>query len=326
MTKAELLASADSAELTEWQAYLAALAEEEQAREHGKDGHRIQWNDDLAEARMARIEQGAVIRPRRCANTVTRGLTGKKVRLMNDPATKRCCTCKQSKPLTEFGRCRSRDDGLNPRCKLCAQAASANWHATHREQRAEEGRRWRQATGYGRRYYETNKTEILEKQAAYYQENRETIREREKRKYQDDPGYFLQRSRQWVADNPGKVSDYQRQYHRDNRDSRLANMRLYNAHAAALVFNHYGYVCACCGTEKKLTTDHVNGDGAQHRLELFGDARKGGSRFCHWLVDNGFPDDPPIQILCQPCNSSKRKGAHCRLKHRVGMPLWRPFP
>ena len=41
MTKGQLLATADSFELTEWQAYLTALAQE---KTESKDGRRIQWN------------------------------------------------------------------------------------------------------------------------------------------------------------------------------------------------------------------------------------------------------------------------------------------
>ena len=44
MTRHELLSSLDSAELTGWQAYLQALAEEEQEAQQKKDGRRIQWN------------------------------------------------------------------------------------------------------------------------------------------------------------------------------------------------------------------------------------------------------------------------------------------
>ena len=46
MTRGQLLAGASSAELTKWQAYLTALAQEEKEREQSKDGRRIQWNAD----------------------------------------------------------------------------------------------------------------------------------------------------------------------------------------------------------------------------------------------------------------------------------------
>lgn len=32
---------------------------------------------------------------------------------------KTCIRCKQTKPITEFGRLKSTEDGMNPRCKSC---------------------------------------------------------------------------------------------------------------------------------------------------------------------------------------------------------------
>ena len=86
--------------------------------------------------------------------------------------------------------------------------------------------------------------------------------------------------------------------------------------AKAIVFGHYGQVCACCGTTKRLTIDHVNGDGDAHRTALFGSATGGGMKFYRWLIEHGFPNDPPLQTLCGGCNSSKRDGPRCRLNHR----------
>lgn len=79
------------------------------------------------------------------------------------------------------------------------------------------------------------------------------------------------------------------------------------------VFAHYGETCACCGGAESLTIDHVNGDGARHRQELFGDS----SNFSHdtyrWLIENDFPEG--FQTLCKSCNASKGGGERCRLNH-----------
>jgi hypothetical protein len=80
------------------------------------------------------------------------------------------------------------------------------------------------------------------------------------------------------------------------------------------VLGHYGRACACCGATVDLTLDHVNGDGAQHRLELYGDSQgAGGTRFYRWLIRQGFP--PGYQTLCRRCNLSKGKSEFCRLDH-----------
>lgn len=55
--------------------------------------------------------------------------------------------------------------------------------------------------------------------------------------------------------------------------------------------------CACCheSHHQFLTIDHVNGGGRQHREEA------GGPLYRH-LKRNGFPSDPPMQVLCFNCN------------------------
>ena len=80
------------------------------------------------------------------------------------------------------------------------------------------------------------------------------------------------------------------------------------------VLARYGTVCACCSTSEYLSIDHVDGDGAAHRLELYGHAQKGGgAQFYLWLKSNGYPDG--YQILCRRCNRSKGDGDHCQMSH-----------
>lgn len=83
-----------------------------------------------------------------------------------------------------------------------------------------------------------------------------------------------------------------------------------NARERDLVFGHYGRACACCGTTERLTIDHVNGDGAEHRAAM---RNRGGGHTYHWLVVNGFPSG--FQTLCWPCNNSKARGLRCRINH-----------
>ena len=71
------------------------------------------------------------------------------------------------------------------------------------------------------------------------------------------------------------------------------------------VFSYYGWSCCCCGSKRKLTIDHVNGDGEKHRIELEGKS------IYPWLVQNNFPSG--FQVLCVFCNSSKQAGNRCLL-------------
>lgn len=77
------------------------------------------------------------------------------------------------------------------------------------------------------------------------------------------------------------------------------------------VFDHYGRICACCGTASDLSIDHPGGDGSTHRIELFGHRNAAGMRMYQWLIEQGFPDG--FQVLCLPCNKSKSNGPACRL-------------
>ena len=110
----------------------------------------------------------------------------------------------------------------------------------------------------------------------------------------------------------------------DSRKAKRKSARLWrNAHPEyarhqrstnrAMVLDHYGHECACCGSTENLTLDHVNGDGKQHRAEIGGS----GSVLYGWLVANDFPVDPPLQVLCFPCNKSKGTGDRCRLDHQA---------
>jgi hypothetical protein len=86
------------------------------------------------------------------------------------------------------------------------------------------------------------------------------------------------------------------------------------------VLDHYGRVCACCGSTDRLNIDHVTGGGRAHRAQL-------GSSYAlyRWLIDNNFP--PGFQTLCLPCNVSKKDGDRCRIDHSaISYDAWPPTP
>lgn len=126
-----------------------------------------------------------------------------------------------------------------------------------------------------------------ERSAVYYEKNRNEVRTRAAR---------------WKIEHPEYVTQYNAEY----------NAQYYEG-TRQEVFNHFGWECSCCGSTDDPTIDHVNGDGAKHRREVFG--RNTGVKFYQYLVMNDFPDDYELQTLCGPCNYSKRKGEHCTLNH-----------
>jgi hypothetical protein len=74
------------------------------------------------------------------------------------------------------------------------------------------------------------------------------------------------------------------------------------------VIKHYTnnrFKCKCCNKKgiTNLTIDHINNDGAIHRIQLYGENR--GKRFYEWLIKNNFPDG--FQVLCWNCNCARGK-------------------
>jgi len=85
------------------------------------------------------------------------------------------------------------------------------------------------------------------------------------------------------------------------------------------VFAHYGTACACCGSTHRLTIDHIDGSGKEHRAEI----GNNGVSIYMWLVEHDFP--PGFQTLCGPCNTSKSTGDHCRMHVAVCPSCHRPL-
>jgi hypothetical protein len=121
--------------------------------------------------------------------------------------------------------------------------------------------------------------------------------------------------RRWRRESPEKAGAAKRRYRAAHPEEIRKRQRRYRDRIRGQVLDHYGHTCACCGTAENLTIDHVNGGGSEHRVELFGRANADNARFYRWLIKEGFP--PGFQTLCQPCNSSKKDGAACRIDHQV---------
>jgi hypothetical protein len=117
--------------------------------------------------------------------------------------------------------------------------------------------------------------------------------------------------RRWRAANLERARANDRR--RSAADPEAGRERERRRHVAnrEVVFNHYGRECACCGTTERLTIDHVNGDGKQHRAQI----GIGASVLYRWLVANRLPSG--FQTLCDPCNRSKDTGDRCRIDHPV---------
>jgi len=91
------------------------------------------------------------------------------------------------------------------------------------------------------------------------------------------------------------------EWNRSRRDVHRARvLKIYQAYGGAL--------CACCheGVFEFLSLDHIDGNGAKHRLVMGGS----GHMTYRWLERNNFP--PGFQVLCNNCNLGRfRNGGRC---------------
>lgn len=194
---------------------------------------------------------------------------------------KRCTGCGEMKPLDEFHRNRNpvARGGRVSRCRQCESERNHLRYAVNREQVLERNRQ----------RYADNLEQERERGHRYRTDNLEKERERSRRRY-EDPIYRAQQA------------EYQRE--------RCADLR-------TAVFDHYGTTCSCPGCDvadlQYLTIDHPDGNGRQHREELFGNSAHAGYRFYRWLRDNGWPAG--YVVLCFRCNPSKGATPHCRIDH-----------
>ena len=120
----------------------------------------------------------------------------------------------------------------------------------------------------------------------------------------------------WLKRNgypPGfQVLCYNCQFRKKHIDAKPANpthrqiQRMnYYAGIKKTCMEMYGGICRCGESDLMvLSLDHTNDDGAEHRRSL----NKSGAAFYLHLRKNGFPNDPPLQVLCMSCQMRKRFG------------------
>jgi hypothetical protein len=225
--------------------------------------------------------------------------------------TKRCSTCGKTKAADEFGWTSKAKRGRLSQCRRCAaDAALKRYHenrdaciARMRKYKAENKDRLREQAA---EYRARNRAQRLEQGRQRYAENREQYAERWARYYAENRERLLERHREWVAENKEQQAEYGHRYFRELKGAVLA---------------HYGDPCACCGGTDRLSIDHVNGDGAQHRAA---DGLGSSDAMYRWLISNNFPEG--FQTLCSRCNSSKSRGDQCRLDHSPAASARLPQP
>lgn len=145
---------------------------------------------------------------------------------------------------------------------------------------------------YMREYAAKHKEERIAYMRAWRDANKESVAEL---------------NRLWRAKNAERVTANHRAYYEANKGKYASWARVRNTQVRAEVLSAYGGKCQCCGETQPefLSIDHVNNDGAKHRLEV-----GNGASMYLWLKKKGFPKDG-FQLLCFNCNLAKEFSGGC---------------
>lgn len=163
---------------------------------------------------------------------------------MSDFTPKQCAACSEFFPATAeyFHRNKTKVDGLNATCKVCASAYSAAYNAAHKEEKAANDRAYRIAhkeeiavyqTVYrvvneakitARRiaYYAAHKEEIAIKSADRYVANKEKVSAKHAAYYRANSDAVKTRTKEYRDSHPDEVKTAHKAWWDTNREDQLA--------------------------------------------------------------------------------------------------------
>lgn len=151
-----------------------------------------------------------------------------------------------------------------------------------------------------------------EKKKAYRVQNVEKARAVNRKWQQANPDRAAIAQKRWRAKNPGLAGERTAHWRIENRERALKAQRFCNRKLKDAAYAAYGgYRCNCCGETEEafLSVDHVNNDGAEHRISV------SNRSIYKWLEKNNYPEG--FQILCMNCNFGKaRNGGICPHKSK----------
>lgn len=210
-----------------------------------------------------------------------------------------CTKCQISKPITGFTTSKQTSDGLYPWCLECNKERAKIWAANNRE-RVRSNRR---------RHYLANKEKALEQADAWRAANPDKVKSaaRVRDKKRSPEQVAKQKARRHA--NPDKYREKQVEYYAENADKVKALVHAYRARKR--------------GAEGRYTVEDIeriakmqNNRCAYCRIDV-SNARvvdhikslsKGGTN---------YPKN--LQIVCLPCNSSKRDKDPIEFSQQLGL-------
>lgn len=216
----------------------------------------------------------------------------------NSTLYKRCSSCNQSKPTSEFFRASCCKDGLRGECKTCVASKQRVYNEANAKQIAERKKSVYRADGA--------EIERKLKKAAYYSANRERIKAKSRSRNTEKAAQISARRKffrvklnaqasEWRNANRDSVRRNCNAWYSANKDRLKPGRKAAKAHRRLAGKIQAGFVerlmvmqkgkCACCRTSIK---------GKPYHLDHIMPIAKGG--------DNSNAN---LQLLCPTCNLTK---------------------
>jgi hypothetical protein len=154
---------------------------------------------------------------------------------MSIESTKKCTKCKAHKLLTEFGKDKTRADGLQYTCRACTQSANKEWYAANKDRRRITIDRYRQENPEAVKqrnlaWREANKDHVKATQKAYSEANKEAQKAYRAQWHQENKERRAAQKKVWYALNKDKIAE---KYKAKAKEWRIKNRPLIAAHSNA---------------------------------------------------------------------------------------------
>ena len=130
---------------------------------------------------------------------------------------KRCKQCKKEQPTSCFYKNKSKKDGLNYNCKLCAREQKKKHYEDNREKILEQQKK----------HYEDNREKILEQIKKYREDNREKILECKKKYRENNKEKIIEKNKKYREDNREKILEQSKKYYENNKEKVLEQSKKY---------------------------------------------------------------------------------------------------
>lgn len=166
---------------------------------------------------------------------------------------KACPKCNQTKPISEWGKNKSKKDGLASECKKCHAKASSLWRQKNPEEQLRRSRE---------QYAKSRDREIARRKTRYL-ENREDELVKRRQNYQDNAEKYRELARTWRKNNK---ESFEAQWRRARAKRALVRTEKYTTQE---VLQKWGNDCHLCGLPIDLDAPRWTGStGWENGLHL----------------------------------------------------------